>query len=1434
MKNKNVTLSLLLLLGVLTSCLPQEKKTQCGENEAFNASQRRCVATQSDSTNSISIANVTPSNSYSISFSDALRSHAVSISDPFNLGSTIRWNLTTPGGSTSQVASGTNFTLDHRVLPNGAYILEVQVLDAANVDILDSRSWTVNIIPQATPTISTTTSTPFSTTISSSPTTIMTTASNTALLSNVNYQWFVNGAPVAGESGVFSTAINTLNFNFNPTSSSTYFVGAGIYSVQLSLTENITGNVYSSSIWTISNNIPGFTSASLGSANSGAATGNPTPTPASIITTLDQTALSAGGFKNDINGNGALEDIDFCVQAVDVSGVDGNGVFVDFLENGVAIPNGVGLQLLVNNGSVCLGDGLAAGYLMDIPANLPIESRTVTAVVYDGFSGASSNPNYNGSTEITRYVWTTRVRQLNTAPSITIDAVNTNFPGTCLASSTSVMSDCTVTQDQDFNIAITVSDDDFDPSDFTDEFQYFRVQFFLDGTLLDGSHSLSSSDCFQNFSETSNSSRYICTLRINSFDTGGEIDPTGISHTLSAVVDDSQSPFIVAGSPLSNTVSWLISTVLPDVDTGASISAFDETTTGVPTSTESFVATQAASTIAINLNANSNTPQVNEGENIVFNISVNDIERDSHFITIFRCDDRTISCTSPQVVATQAVVSSDDSNPKRTAITVAVTEDSVTGAIQDTVFYRALVRKDNSLGAADLDSITVSMLVGNTNPDPVFDVANFNPALNDAATSLIAYSGLPITIDPGAVADPSLLDGTNVSYQWMIAIDNDDDGLTLGGAGEAYATLEGATSRQLVWTPGSQIDFILQQGTAITLKLCVGDNGWDNVNNVLKTPLNATADDCLNSTLDSGEWFVRSFSNMQLGSSSATNASQGEIAVWVDPSETASLVKYMAYVSENRQIIVEKIVTLVDGGKGGSTAQASPEISSIVFDSTTDPAFSINDVTNLTMTGDSTNKALYIAYMSPVSGFDLVHVRRIDISGGKTNSALLHDGKFSWDSGYNDLDDNTTVGAGLTKLIDGQGRLEITVTSDANTTPTMNFEISNLHGFISSPLAAGVDFCNPVSSCADVNTTATAIADAVNDSILPNFQGLTASASGAIITFSGITSGDFLEQNIGATSIGSLMINQTTGQWQLPYINNNASGTDKSKISVLFGSTIGALATTASNFLLIDTLPSQEIVNAIYKSDKNADTILEGNDRILIATKAKAPGEITLFEYDAAYNFVDSSLDLFGNNDISDIKIAISQNTVNTSAYILGRNAANAFAYARVNHITGDFDFSSTFIALDLDNDFELIEAGNATEYSISAGPIANQLFMAVTDSLNSDSYLLNITGALPTIDCSFDRDQDISKCMKIITNTSDDVLPLPLVLGDVVEDVTLASDGATVGEGESDIVVIGYHIDNGSGIALPVMGVLNAASVNVSNDETSPGIRYNIPYIND
>ncbi len=1409
---KKLNVFYLFILVLLSACLPQEKTTQCGENEAYDSTRRKCVATLGTSDGSVNITNVTPSNSYSISSSDTVKTHTVTISDPYSNGYQVRWNLTHPSGTTTLLGTGLSITFNHTSYATGTYIIEVQLLSEDGTSVYDSRSWTVNIIDENVPSISAVTATPFSTTITSASTTITATATNPDAIANVNYQWYVNGSAISGYSGTFSTTSQALSFPFDPTSSASYYAGSGVYTVQLILSENSTGSTYNYFTWTITNGLPNFANASLGSSS---ALSTNTPTQASIITTISGLNIGSGGFLYDVDGDANLDSIDFCVSVDNVTGVDGDGVFVDFLIDGTNIPSATGQQLVSNGTDYCLQD--FNNYSYTIPSNIVAESHTISAVVYDGYQGATNLSKYNGYTQIKAFTWTIRVRQPNTAPSITIDDSNTGTGGniSCSTQTTTTYSACTVTQTTDgtsFRLAINVSDDDYAPNDYTvgGEYGKFRVQYYLDGTLIDGSIPLTSADCYQDFGETQSASRYYCDISLLPYDTDGPINVSGLSYVITAKVTDEDSPYSSTTAD-SNTLTWLITTV-NDSNSGTGVNQFavdDASHTSNPT--YSWISNTATPSTALTLSSSG----VSEGDTILFHVSVDDEERDSHTIKLEKCDDSTCNSVEYPPVASYIASSTDDTNPRISSISHTIEEDEIEGAASGTAYY--LVTVTDSDGASAQTS--VGLQVTNTNPDPTWDDTTFSPALTD---TLITFTGFPITIDAGTISDASLLDGVNPTYQWMYSED----------AGANWAPIPGATSKTLVWSPDANLAFLDEDGADVEFKLCLGDDGVDN-SGASKDAMNAAETDCYNAALDTstdGTWTVTVFSNMTQGRTyledTTVNTSLDEIATWIDPTSTDPMVKYMAYVNQGREIIVEKILLNSDGTRFGSTQKTASELYSISFDASTYTNFASNPVTNLSLAGDSVNGALYLAYMAPDATGSLVHIRRIDISGGKTG--LSHEGKFGWDSGYNDLTDNITISSsGISAAsVNSDGQTEITFTDASdNTTMTVQFTImGNTVNFV-----GGSEFCT--STCSTSTATATDFAAAINASTSPVLQGLTATATGSLVTLEGIVEGDYIEADLRATTIGSIMVNQTTGSWQLPYIDNSLMSPDTDKISLFEGDLgVRLVDSNMGKQKLAATVASQEVAND-----------LDANGKMIIATKAKVTGNIALYEVNTSYAIIDSDTDLFGVTTVTNLKVAVSKEDTDfdPSAFIIGININNRFAYARVDSISGNYDFGNLYATPELDSGFSM-QTG-VTNYDITAGNNEYQLLIAAALDVDADSnyeaYLLSVTGDTPSIDCSYDNAdaQNSAKCMQIQTGTNN-VFNMKLSLSEVLKGFTIGTDGATANESTADVIALAYHIDDGGGSesvdALPILGVLNITGYEPSADETSPGSGYSLPYV--
>ena len=1414
---KIVNIIYIILASTLLSCLPQEKTTQCGSNEAYDSSRRKCVATLSTSDGTVNISNVTPSTSYTVSSTDASKTHTVTISDPYDNGYQVKWMVTYPNGNSILAGTGLSLTFSHTAYSTGVYILEVQLLSAAGTEVYDSRSWTVNIIDEETPSISAVTPTPLTTALTSAATVVTANISNPDAIADIDYEWYVNGV-LTTSTGTFSTTTETLTFSFDP--DGTYTSGPGIYNIQLLLKEDGTGSTYTSFNWVTTVSIPSFAEISTGSS---ATFSTASPIDGAIVEVIADMAISAGGFLADTDGDGSNDTIDFCVETDDAAGVDSDGVWVDFLIDGAIIPGASNIQLASAGTSYCLES--YNDYDYTLPSNIVAESHTITASVYDKYTGNTSNTKYKGYNLIKDLTWTIRVRQQNTPPTIEINESTTGALSkiTDCSKTTTAHTNCEVTQGTPFRVGIEVKDDDYDPEDYTSEYANFRVDFLLNGISLDGSsNDISDTDCYEDFSETAASTRYYCDITINPYDSNGPIDVSGLSYTITAVVTDQGSPY-TSTTKDSNTVTWKISSVLP-TNTSPSIETF-AADSGAQTADSSYIALPVSPTVALDRDASG---IVKETDAIEFVVSVNDAERDDHVIKVKRCLNNDSGCSATDKdIATVVVNSTDNSQVKQTTINHTITEDAVTGIGENTVYFKILVTDSDGLTGSSI----VGLLVANYNPDPVFDPDNFLPDVN--VTTYTAFAGFPMTfetnIDSGD--DASVMDGTTPTFQWMYKLD---------GSG-TWTKIEGATENKLIWIPDASIGFGNPAGELVNIKVCVGDDGYESgaAGDSNKDPYLAsdTTTDCATgaqSQASGKEWHVTVFSNMMQGGAFADNSltyqSNGEIASWIDPSSTNPIIKYVAYETINSLIVIEKIVLYDDGSAinlAGSAEIGTEEISSISFAASTDASYASYDINHLSITGDTTNGKLYIAYMTYFSGSDSVHIRKIDISGGKL--ALTHDGKFSWDTEYesdlgNYIVPSTSYGMDvLTTSTDNEPIL--TFTSAAMTGMSVQFNTINN---ATVTFTAGSDFCSPLSSCTTTDATATNFADAINNYNSTNgggIQGLTATASSNTVTLSGIKLQEYIQEDIDADKIGQIMVHQTNGSWVLPFINNGLADPDKNKISLYTGS----LTTT----LGLDTPVTYEL--GTVASVDLANDISEG-DRVIIATRSNSTGLIGLYELNASYSIVDADTDIFsGENTLTNIKVAVSKEPsggdFEPSAFVTAINTDNRFAFARVDSSGGNFDFTTLVASSDLDNGFDMGTTA-INNYDITAGAKEYQLLLAAvidpTSGTDYKTYLFNITGSTPAIDCShnptYPQNWDYCTIINHTGDPSDNVLDAPIALTDVIKDVTLSTGGATAGENQRDIISIVHHIDDGSARMLPTMGILNITGDSPSTLATPSG----------
>ena len=1453
---------LLGFIFILASCLPQEKVTQCGDNEAYNATSRSCVATLGATSTTVRISSVSPSASYTATPSDSARTHLVTVSDAYNNGYSIVWQLTQPNGTVTTVGTGSSLTFNHSTYSAGTYILEVQLYDTSGITIFDTRSWTVNITADSDPYISAVTSSTFSTYTTSAATTIDVSVINADTVS-YDYQWYVNGNAITGESGTNITTYSKtdLDFDFDPTSNATYHAGNGVYSVQLVLTENGGSTVFDTYSWTVINNVPAFASVSLGTSQSFSTT---TPTAGSEIVGIVNTDISStDAFLSDVDSDGNLDSIDFCVVVDEHEGIDSQGVYVDFLLDGVVVKN---TQFPSDNSTVCLGDSNNDGsfdtnFQVTISSSFVYEqSATISAVIYDEYSGSSTNPAYSTGTELQTYNWTITKRTGNTPPVVYIDETNSSITSCTYSDSSGLTSTtgtgCEITQDSAFTVAIDVTD-----SDTTDP-NNFDINFFVDNTAIDGSTpTITSSDCTYAKGDGQGTGAYICTLTINSYDsTSGPIDSTTASYTITANVTDTGSDGYGTPSDLtSNTVTWTISTV-NEANTSIALADFDNTGTG------SYIAQTSATSTALTIPG---TELFTEGDQMVFSINVTDSEADSFEVEIKKCvDDATdatnnSSCNSGEVgnsIVSKTITNTDGSITKDEKLYYTISEADIQNASNGTKFYQVTVTEVGTASTGNSVSKIVGINIADYNPYPNFQ-DTLSPVTSAAYT---AFTGFPMSFDAGTVTDDSNSsdnDGTQISYQWIIRYDSDNDG---DATDETWTTIDGATTSTLVWTPGSQINFnpgnsIHQLGTATQIKLCIGDDGWDHGDGAARSALNATGDDCRNGseTLNSAttygdsstipsetEWNITVFSNTVQGHQYVENSNQGngQIAVWVDPRSTNPVIKYLVYQDTDENIVLEKIMLDSNGNKLGTGSTYTTEIASsaelapIVFDSTS--AGSV-DISYLSIAGDTTNDALYISYMAEFGGVDSVHVRRIDISGGKVN--LTHDGKFGYDLNYDGLlDGNIVVSSSeiATPTVNVNGLVELDVQSIDSNTTVISFVATSTGA--STVLTEGTDFCT--TGCSTTTEMANSIVDAINNSTDQALQGFTASQSSDVVTLHGIAQDDFLEIDINATAIGQIMVNSQTGKWELPFINNGLSGSNKNKISILHDDLGQRLdSTTYVTTPITTTVAAQEIVNDIAPL---ADIIGGGAaNKIFLATRTYSTGEVAVFEIDTAagptYTVANSNTDVFTSTNINNLKITTGKLSSNSSAYLIAQNNDNnEIAFARFDNDGSNYDLtgaSTSVIRTDLDSNFTMFD--DYTNIDLSAGANANDVFIGGVKTADQALYIFKVSGVSPAINCNNDGSTfdptDLSACQKIAPTTTSTIADLPIAMSEVLENVTVGTDGDTTGENTKDIMIFGYHNIEGA-LNAPTLSIINVDYTQLDGDTAgaNKGNHYNLPYV--
>lgn len=1272
MKLKRIA-NLLLIIGgsfLLSGCLPTEKTTQCGTNEAYNATRRTCVpVVGSASSNTVFINSKLPTNSYTTSLSGSSVSHTISVSDIYGYGYTSKWFLNYTNGSTnlsSQVASNTStYTFNPAFsYGSGDYVLEAVLYDDAN-EILDSVTWSITISSTSNPQVTN----PVPNAGSYSYASNITSADVSVDLDNPdgvdgNIIWLVDG--ITDASSTFNSTTVTLSHTIDPEA-----LGVGIHTVEAKLTHIAsTTNIYDSYVWVINvidPDLPTLTSAD--------------PTFAHTVMAVDSIDYTSGGWVYDHDGDSgattSLEDMSTKTQSggspglciyVDDWDKDGDGVADVYLKFDI---NGAqqGPLVYLSANEYCVTTDLSTQILTNSEIGV---SKTITVSSYVNGSG----------TLIEQRTWALNVIPRNSAPIIQISS-NTDSFGCTITSGVSYTG-CTITQsaDDDLNGNYTGASDvdnvkkfaidvvqDFE-TDYVNDSDtygednnavYFQIKKVTDSDYddVDGASDYTRADCTvasgvpkatitDSTIPTGVVTTYFCDLSLDAFNANGPVESG--DYIVRAYVTDAGSEW--SGLPKdSNKVIWEIT--VEELQTSPVIQAQDFAT-GSTASNASYITTttDGSGCTADTGNVLSSGVSVSESTYIVVHTLVKELERDNMTASVKMENLLAGAGTYSQVSALQTVTRTDDAQYYDVESCFKVPEWAVTTAGTTTIsLYTTITDKpDDSATEISVSNSGADIFyldVDNYNPTPVFDddasptenVRDLSLDSGGSADQSYAFGGYPFSITVPGYSDASTYDGANVTWQWQVCVG--DPATTCDPASGTYTDMPGAdsdtqTSADLVYTP----DPSLTPGSTVNLRLCLGDDGTN-------------AADCT-----SGTGARKTYTNLianpasyTVPSSTTAPSSGNTVAQWYDATND---YLYVAYAS-GTDVYVEKLSN--DDTGTWTTVHA------INFPS--DPTTPVS-VSDLSMIGEDSN-AILLSYVvnEAVNGNPVVRIRRLDISNntlGFNYTGIFNDSE-TVDEDMIDGLDSTGPTAALTNTtfaVNGNNQLDMTFTG----TPTGSVTFRLASGAADVTLTYNsTEWC--LSGCGSTTATATSLAGAINaDADLS--QEYFASVSGSTVTVVGMQSDDYLDLDAElAIPLGNIIIHG--GVWMVPF----ADGATGLQASVILGTTPGtALSGFVPGTRNLSTLTSLNDVRLMGRSD--------GGLTLLAAGQAN----MHVYNLDASVSVSSSAEYIFSSGSflsIDEISLSLDANDVIYAAGVGNISGSNYLSAAVIASDLSEYSVMSFF-----------------------------------------------------------------------------------------------------------------------------------------------------------
>lgn len=1145
----------MLLFG---ACVPQKKQTECGSSEAFNSQLRSCVPIVQGPSAFINISSFSPLYTSTRYKNDTTPvTLTIAVSNPYNQSFTIEWEHNYNGAVQTIAGNVLTTSAFIPVLYSGnigSNVITAKIISGGTV--VDSHNFEVVLQENPRPNINTGTINPadYNPTLypdNTGATRFSFTGRNNGATGIGGYRVFwtltKNGVnvPAYAETDTFAnTATNATNvfmYGANDGTSDRFdatALGVGNYVLRARMQDTISGDTVAEHQWNVTVRDPefGFVSSA----------GSPLPSQ-------DTIAFFGISYDDYQFQNSVPTPSQFCVTVSDPDGSYANGTASDptnlnmvvrFYKDNSGTPIYEGKTTAVDD-TVCFGDASAAEkdvlVYSDGSPTAP-HYRAVTARVFDEQTGKEiCQPGQPTCPVAYPISWSVLVKPLDTGVTGTFQSAIAGDNITYTSSGAGTRS-ATVTQNQ----AVTVR---FIPSDGIVGYEGYDMRqttgggansgfFQYDIVVKKSGATIATLPCKipgAAFPYVGATDVHSCTFTWPAFDptTGDHLDPGAYVAYLQ--VTDTGSP--VPGS---------IGTVSNALTINATVSE--------PVNAPDFIPAPDI----LDITGTSTIVAANEGESIRFRVRVSEDEHDDYTLLIQACGlDATCAPASLTPVNTDSRVWGDPLYLENTTITYSIPEDILGSTASGTLYFKATLTDSPTNSAKSSSNIVVpniSITVNNANAAPTYNAAAVTPAVG---ATYDVFAGYQFTGQlNGALADTSVdTDERPNKYQWWIGSANDLNDPAV------WTAIEGATANTLRWTPGPELT------TTSYIAVCYSD-GYPRTD---ADSSNAPDLDGDPNQLCQSLWTITPRTNSALLTTIASP--NGEVAVHNVPSERIS---YVAYASNNI-IHVEKVEYRADGTLGTPMdAVAFPALSSGTADA----------LKNLSLVASDTS--LYVAYLADATGVPgnafRAHVRRFNISnlagqGGdkiatafNNTTGMRRKFGFSYTAVPVTLDCDSTAG---NCVYDSTLR---TVTFNGAAIDASSNDNITINGLSLDFAPSATKVVTEICSDCNANGQAQSLADAINAHPSALIQGLTAAASGTVVTLYGmeVDGTEVYSGTQAITTAGKILFNSDNNLWYWPMANADYPG-GQNKIQVLRAN----VADTVNNPVVTNVMTTLDDVSAI-------------------------------------------------------------------------------------------------------------------------------------------------------------------------------------------------------------------------------------------------------------